>query len=533
MKRWIAAATPGLIVIGVNLLAVFVDGYRHSWRLLLLPSVPAGYAIHAATALGVVLLTLAALRGVRAWHVMVPAMPPITAAVFAVRALAAATATTVERHDHGFFWPDLVRVEAVDSATFRVLASIEGAALALALALIASRSRPSRASLAMVPLAAAAFAIAGVALYGPLASLDARTASTSGLTLALLVASIVAPVAFAASFERAPRDDESSPSTPYREPPERGVATATFDARSASVMAAALLPWIARGLTRGMVHLASFPFVDGAEYSLTAPLDETRREGWLSLAWRWDRAIIPLSLLLVALSLARGVDRRALRVWALAALCVFGGDLARTQAFQRLRTSMVARRSPFVSVSTPGTSWLERAGHFSPEPSQIWRANGTVETLRSDAHRDEWHVGPLVFGDAPMRASVWSAHLRRWRATSRDGVLTLAGQCSPTQPRWHSDPRQEVDLSNVYNLDGCHAIFEVASPADRANALILMVMSATTARLDDGLEVDVRTFQSQVMTIVVVPGGESVTASEVVSAAKALSGRGRRVMLGD
>lgn len=534
MKRWIIAAAPGVIVVGFNRLQV-LDNQRVGWGVLLHSSAAAGPLVGAATLLAVLLLTHAAIRGLRPWHLALPALPPITAALFDLRGLIEAMRALSHIDAPSTAWSSVVAGLSADTAAPRTLAAYEAFALIIALTFLSVRSHPARsAPVSRSWIAVAALALTGAffALRRPFEEHEANDSGVSKLALLMLAGSIIAPVFAAITFVRAHREDASSPSTPYREAPEMAAVTHAVDASSVKLISLALLPLIARGIVRAFVHFEAYPLMQWSDVPLVGLVDDARRDAWLTLAWRWDRVIIPLSVALVAVSVARGLDRRALRVWALAAMGLLAGDFARTHALRRIRSDMVARRTPYSYLATPGTSWLQRAHDFTPGPVELWRASGAVEREPNAARRDEWHLGTLVYGDPAMRANVWSAHLRRWRATSRDGVLTLAGQCSPTQSRWFSDRRQEVDISSVYDLDGCHTIFEVASAADRATAVILRVMSASTVRGADGREFNASTFESQAMTLVVVPGSASVTATEIVSAAKALSGR-NRVMLGD
>ncbi|MFO0648781.1 MAG: hypothetical protein U0326_21245 [Polyangiales bacterium] len=547
MKRWIRVFAPLAVVLSVNLFAAYGDNWRVAWQRIAHGCGDWGSAVFAVTALGVALLGLASATGPRAWVVLIPTLPPFTAALGVAVQLRALRPAIIERASYGSdafgapssLSPDLIRTWASDHGMLRALAAQQGLALALATLLVAwrwspwPRERRAPIALAMIPLG-----LATLALWGPVTAISTPSMDVSALMLLLVALAILAPATLATSFRgAAPDGAETPPSTPYRAPLDAPYEAPSVDAPSIAVMVSLVMPWLARGLLRGTVamHAAWWPFsVD--PFAVTAP---SLNLALLAFASRWDRYVLTLGVTLALVALVRGADRRGLRMWAVAVALLLAGDITGARSLRAIRDTMLRARHPHVWLATPGAAWLERMPDLSHPPTEelIWRASGEVAAVPPPSRSASWHAGPLVHVDPAMTARVWRAQLRRWRATSPDGVLTLSGGCPPDPRSWLSDSRQEVDLSNTPGITECHTVAEVA-PLDGAVTDTLRVMSASRATLLDARgethEIDLRTWRPgpETQSITVIAGDDTVRASVVVNAARRLYDGRRRVLFG-
>lgn len=547
MKRWIRVFAPLALVLSVNLFAAFGDSHRVAWHRIVHGCGDWGNAIFAVTALGVALLGLASATGPRVWVVLIPTLPPFCAAVGAAVQFRALRPAIVERASYGSdafgapssLSPDLIRTWAADRGMLRILAAQEGLALALAALLVAwcwspcPRERRAPTALAVLPLA-----LATLALWGSVTAYDLRSIDVSALSMLLVALAILTPATLTASLRGAAPDGASAPAaTPYRAPLDAPSEAPSVDAPSIAVMISLAMPWLARGLTRGTVamHAEWWPFsVDLVD--LTA---RHHNLALLAFASHWDRYVLALGVALALIALVRGADRRGLRMWAVAVALLLAGDVASTRSLRAIRDATQRAHHPYVWLATPGAAWLERMPDLSHPPTEelIWRASGEVATVPPSSRSASWHAGPLVHVDPAMTARVWRAQLRRWRATSRDGVLTLSGACPPGPWPWLSDPRQEVDLSDAPGITDCHTVAEVA-PLDGPATDTLRVLSESRATLLDARgathEIDLRTWRPGPETgvITVIAGDDAVRASVVVNAARRLYDGRHRVLLG-
>ncbi len=170
MKRWIRVFAPLAVVLSVNLFAAYGDNWRVAWQRIAQGCGSWGGAIFAVTALGAALLGFASATGPRAWVVLIPTLPPLTAALGWAVQLRALGPEIIERASYGSdafgapssLSPDLIRTWASDHGMLRTLAAQEGLALALAALLVAwrwspwPRERRAPIALAMIPLGLAA-----------------------------------------------------------------------------------------------------------------------------------------------------------------------------------------------------------------------------------------------------------------------------------------------------------------------------------------------------------------------------------------
>lgn len=547
MKRWIRVFAPLAVVLSVNLFAAYGDNWRVAWQRIVQGCGSWGGAIFAVTALGAALLGFASATEPRAWVVLIPTLPPLTAALGWAVQLRALGPEIIERASYGSdafgapssLSPDLIRTWASDHGMLRTLAAQEGLALALAALLVAWRWSPwPRERRAPIALALIPLGLAALALWSPAAAFGPRSMDVSALMLLLVALAILAPATLATSLRSAAPDGaDTPPSTPYRAPLDAPSEAPSVDAPSIVVMVSLVMPWLARGLLRGTVAMQSswWPFT----VDLFAITDPRHNLALLAFASRWDRYILALAVALALLALVRGADRRGLRMWAVAVALLLAGDITGARSLRASRDTILRARHPHVWLATPGAAWLERMPDLSHPPTEelIWRASGEVATVPPRSRSASWHAGPLVHVDPAMTARVWRAQLRRWRATSRDGVLTLSGRCPPDPWPLLSDPRQEVDLSNTPGITECHTVAEVA-PLDGPVTDTLRVLSESRATLLDARgethEIDLRTWRPgpETQAITVIAGDDTVRASVVVNAARRLYDGRHRVLLG-
>lgn len=547
MKRWIRVFAPLAVVLSVNLFAAYGDTWRVAWQRIADGCGNWGNAIFAVTALGAALLAFASAAGPRTWVVLIPTLPPLTAALGVAVQLRTLRPAIIERASYGSdaygapssLSPEMIRAWASDLGTLRTLAALEGLALALAALLVAWRWSPwPRERRAPIALALLPIGLATLALWSPAAAFGPRSMDVSALMLLLVALAILAPATLATLLRgAAPDATDTPPSTPYRAPLDAPSEAPSLDAPSIAVMVTLVMPWLTRGLLRGTVAMQAswWPFTVDL-FAITAPRHSS---ALLAFASRWDRYVLALGVALALLALLRGADRRGLRMWAVAVALLLVGDITGARSLRAIRATVLRAHHPYVWLATPGAAWLERMPDLSHPPAAelIWRASGEVAAVPPSSRSASWHAGPLVHVDPAMTARVWSAHLRRWRATSPDGVLTLSGICPRGPWPWLSDPRQEVDLSDVPGITECHTVAEVA-PLGAAVTDTLRVLSESRATLLDARgethEIDLRTWRPGPETgvITVIAGDDAVRASVIVNAARRLYDGRRRVLLG-
>jgi hypothetical protein len=548
VKRWLAVTAPLAVVLAVNVFAGVADNNRVAWRDLVRACGTWGTVIFAVTALGAALLAVVGTRRPGAWMVLLPTLPPLTAALrsaYELRGLRAEIDARIALGQSvtGYAIEDWVRTGASDAGLLRTLAAQQSTALALAALVVAGCVAPwPRARIAPSALAALPLAAAYVALSAYVNDLNPLATGVSRLVMTLVALSVVLPALLAPALRRPPvvEVDEASDSTPYRELPAESPSALAFDAPSTAVMLALLLPWIARGYTRGLVAIeAGWRSVSELGWGASVNGPPALRDALLGFAWRWDRAILPLGFALALVALYRGLDRRAARVGMVALALLALGDRARVVSLESVRASILRVAPPVAFLSSPGMAWLADAPDPSATPREelIWRASGAVALVPASRRSDVWRVGPLVHVEPHTRADVWRAHLRRWRATARDGFLTFSGRSVSAREQWFHDPRQEVDLCGEARTIAAHAILEVAplDPSSAPPSRTLLVTGHGIVVVRDPARGELVPFDpipSDVMRVTLLPARDDVTADVVVDAAIRLQDGRRRVLLG-
>lgn len=405
VKRWLPVTAPLAVVLAVNVFAGVADNNRVAWRQLVHACDTWGTVIFALTAVAAALLAFAGTRRPGAWMVLLPTLPPLTAALRSAYELHGLRAEIDARAalGHGitaYAIEDWIRTGASDAGLLRTLAAQQGTALALAALVVAGSTAPwPRARIAPSALAALPLLAAYLALSTPLTALDPLATGVSRLVMALVAVSVVLPALLATALRRPPVAEviETTSSTPYRERPTASPSAPAFEAPSTAVMTALLLPWIARGFTRGLVAIeAGWHSVSELGWGASANGPPALRDTLLGFAWRWDRAILPLGFALALVALYRGLDRRAARVGMVALALLALGDRARVASLESVRASILRITPPVAFLSSPGAAWLADAPDPStgPREEHIWRASGAVESVPASQRRDVWRVGP-------------------------------------------------------------------------------------------------------------------------------------------
>lgn len=529
---------PVAVVLGLNLFAACADNDRASWHRLVRGCGAYGVAILVAAGLGAVLLTLATRRP-GAWALAVPALPWLAAdcgRFVGTHAMLGHVLTHTLPVRVPVMHPGELHATASDQGLLRVLAAQQS--LALALALVVTHTEAFRPRAAAWPGRALLLAVVGIflgTLHAPWRVFGAPSLDISYMTCALLALSLLLPPLLVAPlFQRVAREAPADRS-PYRSaaPPE--ALPSLRRNPSLAVAGALLMPWLARGYTRGAV------VTEGVWWSLSGRLSfldgGNVREALLSFASRWDRYVLPVTAALALVALARGSDRRVLRVWVATLALLTCGEVCSLRELRRLHAALSPRPAT-AHVSTPGISWALRAATpVASRRSLHWERDG-AETARDDDD-SEWHIGPMVHVDPDMRGDVWRALLHRWRARSDDGLLTLAGIGSAPHLRWDNDPRQEVPLAAEPTQDALHALCEVADAPSMAGSLVVRVVDGASVELVDvaigtTTRVALVDWRPGLLTraAVVVPAGDEVTVTEVVRAAVRVSNGRVPVRLG-
>lgn len=525
MRSWLRAMVPLVVVAGVNLLAAYVDNDRVAWLQLVDGCGAFGTAVFIATGVGAALLALA-VRRPGAWALAVPALPWIVAdrgrLDDARRSIDDLLTRAPPIHESPYLSRELLGTMG-DMGLLRILAAQQS--LALVLALVATQAGGLRLRAITWPGRALVAVVLGVgvaALQGPWRALDASALDISWTARVMLALSLLLPSLLVAAFAADAVREAPMDGTPYRVAAPQERATTPYGDGTLAVVGALLMPWFARGYSRGAVA------IEGAWRSFSGRgllEDEAlHREALLSFASRWDRYVLPASAVLVAVALARGVGRPAVRVWAATLALLSVGEMDCVRVLLRIRAETCAQRSAVERVWAPGTVWALRTIPNASRRVLRWARNG-AETSRED-EGDAWPLGPRVEVDPDMRGDVWRAHLRRWRAHTGGGLLTLVGTVTMGPLRWYSDPRQEVPLQEGPTLLAQHAAFEVADATQATGTLEVRVVDERAIDIVDyaigtttRVALDAWAPGLLAREAVVVPARDEVTAGMVVRAA--------------
>ena len=559
MKRLVPWLVPLVVVVAVNLIALWADGSRPTVRYWLQSVGPWGYLLLAFTAAGAVLL---AWGRARPWALIVPALPAFVASVGSWRWLsithAEVTRLIPDEGSHRLMpWIPLSG-EHFDEAlgvvgTLRVIASVEGLALALALVVLrapdwwkAARSPGARAW----GLSGGYLGLAVVSLGGPylgfLRTYEPRNVAALPPLLAVVLPALVVLALRRTNPPPPPVED----TTPYREPAARTEVAndRAVEPATAAFFMALLLPSIARSYGRGLVMreqaTPSWDFV-GRLMFLDPPdapgvhlnLLMTRLEHWL----------LPAGVVLAGVALWRGADRRVVRAWAVA-MALLATDRLVVARYTQIMSMFVslAPTVPRVWAWTLAHDWIDTAP-ASPADTrhERWAANGAVAPVARAAITPTLSHGTVVYLDPRMSGRVLSEHLHRWRARSSSDSLTFAGECPRPRAREWRDAYQEITPTRTLDLwpARCDVMFTV-SPRELAAGdqapwdVTLRVESESRAAVEapgvPAVGVDLRRWGAPHprRAVRVIAAGDRVTARDVLRVAFRLRERRTRVFLG-
>jgi hypothetical protein len=559
MKRLVPWIVPFVVVVAVNLIALWAGGSRSTRWYWLQPSGSWSYFILALTALCALLL---AWGRARPWVLVVPALPALVASVGAWRWLsithAEITRWAPDEGSYGFApWRsqcgDYFDEALTVMGSLRVIASVEGLALALALVVVrapdwwkATRSPGARAW----GLAWGYLGLAVVSLGGPYLGF-LRTYEPRNVAALPTLLAVVLPALLVLALRRtSPPPPPVEDTTPYREPATRTEIANdhAVEPVTAAFFMALLLPSIARSYGRGLIlqdqGTPSWDFT--GKVMFLDPPDAPGVHLNLLLA-RLEHWLLPASVVLAGVALWRGADRRVVRAWAVA-MALLATDrivVARYTQIMNVFVS-VAPKVPRVWAWTLAHDWVETAP-ASPAGTrhERWAANGTVAPVARAALTPTLSYGTVVYLDPRMSGRVLSEHLRRWRARSSSDSLTFAGECPRQRARAWRDAHQEITPTRTLELwpERCDVMLTVPAgeqaSGDRAPwDATVRVENETSAVLEAQGAPSVRVDLSDWSpprprsALRVIATGDRVTARDVLRVAFRLSERRARVLLG-